>query len=232
MKKLLLALLFTFVTVSTAQAGTTLSWEITYPESTDVESYSFYLPNESDLSQGRQGYFEWSDRISTHNSYLGLAMPMPGVLTGLAFSDPSMVPDSSFGMVWLDSSSILEDEVWRGEYSLEFSTSELFRDDEDRYGSQHIALRKKYDREYSASVGYDDIWGLLQVGDVFEGEASEELTYYNPYSRDPRGGTYNFTAKLVAIGQDQSPVPTPEPSSFLLIGMGLLVLFGVRKKVA
>jgi len=231
MRQLLLALLLTFVTVSSAQAGTTLTWELTYQANSDVESYSFYLPNESDLSQGRKGSFEWSDRISTHNSYLGLAMPMPDVLTGLA-SGPSMVPESPFGMVWLDSSSVLAYGLWLDEYSLEFSTNEWFRDGEELYGSQYITLRKKYYREYRASVEYDDIWGLLHVGDVFEGEANEELTYNNPYSRDPRSGSYDFTAKLMAITPDQTPVPTPEPSTFLLIGVGLLGLLGVRKKFA
>jgi hypothetical protein len=85
----------------------------------------------------------------------------------------------------------------------------------------------------SAGTASNGTWsvGDLSVGWSLLGEYDiEEDGTLNFWVTSGWGDFYLNSAKIVATGDDGTTIPTPEPATMMLLGIGLLGLVGVRRK--
>lgn len=100
-------------------------------------------------------------------------------------------------------------------------------DDTDRWyeKDEHILLTAGNISNGTWNVGDLSVgWSLLGEFDI------EDDGTLNFWVTSALGDFYLNSAKIVATGDDGTTIPTPEPATMMLLGIGLLGLVGVKKK--
>jgi hypothetical protein len=188
--------------------------------------YSFYLPSEDDLiaiyeSWYMEGSSSEEQYVLSGYNYTGIDIQMPtDYFSGITPVDM----DNISGFYIISISDIVDSVVLPPEKNIiGFAHVESLSE----YGySAHRDFRfEKYYNYTDPSPQYEDILDLMAVGDVFRGELTEFEWIMGGGNGSYTEGSreFEFLATLTSMTSD-SPVPTPEPSTFLLLAVGLFGL--------
>lgn len=235
MKRVFLALLLILGMATGSQAGYMLTWDIDYLSHTDYttmsntpftasRSMSFYLPSEPALSRLAYGQTSSTHRHEGYK-YYGVDIPYNA---GLLYNVGPGVHASEGGLFSIAAfEEFASGDTWVNIRFESWGQSGVWP---DVISGREIMMGERYDTaSYQAGVEYGDLFSYLSVGDVFYGSEGEYET--NGVSYTPGSGAYFFNATLSSIDEVPDGV-VPEPSTFLLIAVGLVGLVGMRKKFA
>jgi len=237
MKRIMIAFLLTVFFAGTAHAGYMLTWSLQYfskadggtGETTAVDftgAYSFYLPSETELTAGPRLVQDTGSVRRNVISYKPLNLPFNSELfNGVA---PDTLDTSKSGLTLLSYDDYSGTSSVVPFASVSFTRRDSGEDAESGVGyARGIEFYTNYFESYFEEIDYFDMMGLLTVGDVFMGTEYEYAMDENGVAMEG-GLRYYFTATLTGM---DSTTPIPEPSTFLLIGTGLLGLIVMRRKI-